>query len=103
MVWNSSQSTFLFFGTERSDANAQDAFVSYQVDTALNVLSSKRYLFPGPAFPGTIEPLPNGAEFLGCGGYYLPSGNSVGVLIWLMHKVTPLNLWSSLYFLVHPV
>lgn len=82
MVWNSSQSTFLFFGTERSDANAQDAFVSYQVDTALNVLSSKRYLFPGPAFPGTIEPLPNGAEFLGCGGYYLPSGNSVGVLIW---------------------
>lgn len=82
LVWNSSQGKFLFFGTERSNSNGQDEIVTYHVDTTLTVFGSQRIQFPGPAFPGTLESLPNGNEFLGCGGYYLPSGNSVALLIW---------------------
>lgn len=83
MVWNSNQNGFLFFGAERADASAPDALALYQVDTLLNVLAKKTYLLPGPAFPGTIEPLFNSNSFLACGGYYLPSGASVGILLWL--------------------
>lgn len=83
MVWNSSQNGMLFFGAERADATSPDGLVVYQVDTQLTILSKKTFLLPGPAFPGTIEPLFNSHSFLACGGYYLPSGASVGILLWL--------------------
>jgi hypothetical protein len=83
IAWNSNQSAFLFFGAERADANATDGLVFYQIDTLLNTLSQKNYLLPGPAFPGSIEPLFNSNTYLACGGYYLPSGASVGALLWL--------------------
>jgi len=83
MVWNANQNGFLFFGAERADANASDGLVVYHLDTQLTALSKRTFLFPGPAFPGTIQPLFNGHSFLACGGYYLPSGASVGLLLWL--------------------
>lgn len=83
MVWNPNQNGFLFFGAERADANSSDGLAVYLIDTQLTVLSKKTYLFPGPAFPGTIQTLFNGHSFLACGGYYLPSGASVGLLLWL--------------------